>query len=113
MPIERGKETKVNPFFQAIQSTNLAYCAAHGLSAAEIYGTPPNADEIETHLLIAAGVPAEAAVPRVSVAMRMAICRLRIARDCRAIRMKYRNYYPDTPFERLARIERRLKGGAQ
>ena len=100
-------------FFAEISRTNAAYCAAHGLSVGEAYGVPPNEAEVETHDLIAAGVPAEAAVPRVSVAMRMAMCRLRIARDCRAIRMKYRNYYPDTPFERLARIERRLKGGAQ
>lgn len=99
--------------FAEIARTNAAYCAAHGLSGAELYGTAPNEAELETHRLIASGVPAEAAVPRVSVAMRMAMCRLRIARDCRAIRMKYRNYYPDTPFERLARIERRLKGGAQ
>lgn len=100
-------------FFAELSAANRAHCAALGLSAAELYGTEPNAAEVEIHDLIAAGVPAEAAVPRVSVAMRMAMCRLRIARDCRAIRMKYRNYYPDTPFERLARIERRLKGGAQ
>lgn len=103
----------MNPFFQSLNDANRVQCARLGLSAAELYGTEPNAAEVETHDLIAAGVPAEAAVPRVSVAMRMAMCRLRIARDCRAIRMKYRNYYPDTPFERLARIERRLKGGAQ
>lgn len=63
MPIEHGKETIVNPFFQAIQSANRAHCAALGLSAAELYGTEPNAAEIEVHDLIESGVPAEAAVP--------------------------------------------------
>lgn len=49
--------------FSEISRTNAAYCAAHGLSAAELYGTEPNADEIEVHDLIESGVPAEAAIP--------------------------------------------------
>lgn len=48
-------------FFAEIAATNAAYCHAHGLTAAELYGTPINEAELETHRNIAAGVPAEAA----------------------------------------------------
>lgn len=48
--------------FQEISRTNAAYCASMGLSTAELYGTEPNAAEVEVHELIEAGVPAEAAV---------------------------------------------------
>ena len=53
--------------FSEISRTNAAYCAAHGLSGAELYGTPPNRSEIEVHDLIAAGVPAESAPGRLTV----------------------------------------------
>ena len=36
--------------FQEIARTNRAHCAAHGFSAAELYGTPPSAEEYETSL---------------------------------------------------------------
>lgn len=111
----------MNPFFQSVADANRARCAVLGLSAAELYGTEPNAAEIEVSRLIGLGVPAEAAVPRIVEKYRtgfggdkvaMTLTRLRIARDCRQRRDKYRSYYPATPFERLARIETRVKGGA-
>lgn len=104
--------------FAEISRTNAAYCAARGLSGAELYGTPPNAEEFEVHHLISLGVPAEAATPRVVARYRLGLAgdtvqmhllRLRIGRDCRATRAKYRSHYPDTPFERLARLEHRYR----
>ena len=38
-------------FFTELNATNRAHCAAHGFSAAELYGTAPNADEYETSLV--------------------------------------------------------------
>lgn len=106
--------------FAEIARTNAAYCAAHGLSAAEAYGIPPNAAEFETSHLIDMGVPAEAAVPRIVEKYRtgfggdivaMTLHNLRTARQVRLLRSKYRNY-SSTPFGRLAVIERRAKGQA-
>lgn len=37
--------------FAEIARTNTAYCHAHGMSAAELYGTPPNEAERETALV--------------------------------------------------------------
>lgn len=51
----------MNPFFQSIADANRAQCARLGLSAADLYGTPPSAAEVEVHCLIQSGVPAEAA----------------------------------------------------
>lgn len=78
----------MNAFFQEVSRVNAAHCASLGLSAiAERYRTGFGGDTVDMNL-----------------------ARLRIGRDCRLRRAKYRNYYPDTPFERLARIERRIKG---
>lgn len=106
--------------FAEIARTNAAYCAARGLSGAELYGTPPNAEEFEVSRLIGLGVPAEAAIPRVVERYRLGygflgdtvkqhLLILRNARDCRRARTKYRSYYPDTPFERLAKLEQRYR----
>lgn len=84
----------MNPFFQAIQSANRAHCAALGLSAAELYGTPPNAEEFETHKLIASGVPAEATIPKF-----------------RALKAKHLRHWPRTPFQRLGWIEAHIHQG--
>ena len=108
--------------FAEIARTNGAWCESHGLPNAylsdeEANGPPPNAAELETSRLIAHGVPAEAAVPRIVEKYRtgfagdiVAIRRrhLEIERDCRLRRLAYRSHYPDLPFERLAKIERRL-----
>lgn len=82
----------MNPFFQAIQSTNRAYCAAHGLSAAKVYGTPINAEEFETHKLIASGVPSEAAIPKF-----------------RARKAKHLRHWPRTPIQQLGYVEEHIK----
>lgn len=82
----------MNQFFQAIQSTNRAYCAAHGLSGAELYGTPINAEEFETHKLIASGVPAEAAIPKF-----------------RARKAKHLRHWPRTGVQQLGYIEEYIK----
>lgn len=76
--------------FSEISRTNAAYCAARGLSAADLYGTPPNEAEIETHELIAAGVPAEAASfqPR---------------------KAKHLKFYPRTGVQQLGYIEEHLR----
>ena len=106
--------------FHEISRTNAAYCAAHGLSAGEAYGVPPNAAEFETSHLIDMGVPAEAAVPRIVSKYRtgfggdtVAMTRhnLRTARQVRLLRSKY-SAYSSTPFGRLALIERKAKGQA-
>ena len=74
--------------FAEIARTNAAYCAAHGLSGAELYGTPINAEEYETHKLIAAGVPSEAAIPKF-----------------RPRKAKHLRYWPRTPIQQLGYIE--------
>lgn len=84
--------------FAEISRTNAAYCAARGLSAAELYGTEPNAAELETHELIAAGVPAQSAAVSLSFEERMRAERLRlrkiVVRQQRDIRLRNRNYAP-------------------
>lgn len=37
-------------FFAELNATNRAHCAAHGFTSAELYGTPPSAEEYETSL---------------------------------------------------------------
>lgn len=112
----------MNQFFKEVAITTRAHCAAHGFCTAELYGTPPNAAEFEVHDLIEAGVPAEAAVPRVvriyrrgfgGDTVKMHLLRLRIAKACRETRRQYRSYYHDEPFERLLKIEQRVNGGAK
>lgn len=89
--------------FAEIERTNLAYCESLGLpsdaytrplAVAEVYGTPPNAAEIETHNLIEAGVPAEAAIP--------------VFRPRKA---KYLKYWPRTPIQQLGYVEEQIKQG--
>ena len=76
--------------FAEITRTNAAYCAAQGFSTAELYGTPINAEEYETHRLIAAGVPAEAA-------------------SFRARKAKHQKFYPRTGVQQLGYIEEHLR----
>lgn len=109
--------------FADLKRLNSVACESNGwpnlyLSDEEANGTPPNAAELETSRLIAHGVPAEAAVPRIVEKYRTGFAgdivalrrrHLEIERDCRLRRKAYRNHYPDLPFERLAKIERRLK----
>lgn len=81
----------MNPFFQSIAEANRAHCATLGLSAAELYGTAPSAEEIEVHDLIEAGVPAEAAF--------------------RPRKAKHLKHWPRSPIQRLGYIEERIKQG--
>ena len=80
----------MNGFFQEISRTNAAYCASRGLSAAELYGTPINEAELDTHRNIAAGVPAEAAsfCPR---------------------KAKHLKFWPRTGVQQLGYIEEHLR----
>ena len=84
--------------FDEINHTNRAYCASMGLSAAELYGTKPNQAEVETHELIAAGVPAQSAAVPLSFEERMRAEQLRmrkiVVRQQRDIRLRNRNYAP-------------------
>lgn len=93
--------------FSEIATTNRAYCAAHGLSAAEAYGTAPNAAEIKTHELIASGVPAEAAD---QYALRADDLRIRqiLVHQQRTIRLRNRNYAPGR-FANFAKRERYIR----
>lgn len=80
----------MNQFFKEVAITTRAHCAAHGFCTAELYGTPINAEELETHRLIAAGVPAEAASfqPR---------------------KAKHMKYWPRTGIEQLGYVEEHLR----
>lgn len=95
--------------FAEIANTNRAYCAAHGLSACELYGTPINAAEVETSRLIGQGVPAESAG---SFLDRMESDGLRIrkivVRQQRDIRLRNRNYAPGR-FANFAKRERYIR----
>ena len=95
--------------FAEIATTNRAYCHAHGLSAAELYGTAPNSAEVETSRLIAAGVPAESAgsfLDRMeSDGMRI---RKIVVRQQRAIRLRNRGYAPGR-FANFAKRERWIR----
>lgn len=77
-------------FFTELSRTNAVYCAAHGLSTAELYGTAPNVAEIETHNLIEAGVPAEAV-------------------QFRPRKAKHLRFWPRTPIQRLGYIEEHIR----
>lgn len=94
-------------FFTELNATNRAHCAAHGFSSAELYGTAPTPEEYETHELIAAGVPAEAAGMFSIKRMRAADLRLRkiIVFQQRAIRLRNSNYAPGR-FANFAKRER-------
>lgn len=96
----------MNPFFQSIADANRAHCAAHGFSTAELYGTPPNADEFEVHDLIEAGVPAEAAGMFSQDRMEAERLRLRklVVRQQRDIRLRNRGY-AEGNFKRLVNVE--------
>lgn len=96
--------------FQEITRTNRAYCQAHGLSAAELYGTAPNESELETHRLIASGVPAEAAGMFSQDRMEAERLRLRkiVVRQQRDIRLRNRNYAPGR-FINFANRERYIR----
>lgn len=85
-------------FFAELNATTRAHCDAHGFSSAELYGTPPNEAEYETHELIAAGVPSQSAAVPLSFEERMRAEQLRmrkiVANKQRAIRLRNRNYAP-------------------
>lgn len=93
--------------FQEIATTNAAYCAARGLSAVELYGTAPNEAELETHRLIASGVPAESAGMFSQDRMEAERLRLRkiVVRQQRDIRLRNRGYAPGR-FAEFAKRER-------
>lgn len=97
----------MNGFFQSIADANRAQCAALGLSACEMYGTPINAAEVRTHELIAAGVPAEAAD---QYALRADDLRIRqiLVHQQRTIRLRNRNYAPGR-FANFAKRERWIR----
>lgn len=78
--------------FSEIAAVNRAHCAALGLSAADLYGTAPNAAEFEVHDLIKAGVPAEAAVPAF-----------------RPRKAKHLRFWPRTGVQELGYIEEHLR----
>jgi len=82
----------MNGFFAEIAKTNRAYCAARGLSAAELYGTEPNAAEVETSRLIAQGVPAEFA-------------------SFRPRKAKHLKHWPRTGIQQLGYIEEHMQQG--
>ena len=99
--------------FHEIARTNAAYCASLGFSVDEIYGIQPNDAELETHRLIAAGVPAHAAGMFSQDRIEAERLRLRklVVRQQRDIRLRNRSYAPGR-FMRLVIAERNLKGGA-
>lgn len=82
----------MNPFFQSVADANRAYCAALGLSAAELYGTAPNAEEFEVHRQIKSGVRAEDAQP-----------------VFRARKAKHLKYWPRTGIQQLGFIEEQMR----
>jgi len=77
-------------FFTELSATNRAHCAAHGFSSAELYGTPPNSEEITVHNLIASGVPSEAA-------------------QFRPRKAKHMLFWPRTGIQQLGYIEEHIR----
>lgn len=106
-PIEsqtRGDE--MNAFFDAITTTNRAYCAARGMSAGELYGTPPNVAELETHRLMAAGVSADPYFESVK-ADRLRLRKL-VVKLQRKIRLRNIGYAPGR-FKRMVNRENQIR----
>lgn len=96
--------------FAELSQTNRAYCASHGLAAAELYGIEPNEAEFATHRNIAAGVPAESA--GMFSAERMEAERIRtrkiMVRQQRDIRLRNVRYAPGR-FREFANRERFIR----
>ena len=99
--------------FHEIARTNAAYCAGLGISVPDVYGTQINEAELETHRLIAAGVPAHAAGMFSQDRIEAERLRLRklVVRQQRDIRLANRSYAPGR-FMRLVIAEKNLKWGA-
>lgn len=96
--------------FTELSQVNRAYCASHGLAAAELYGIEPNEAEFATHRNIAAGVPDESA--GMFSAERMEAERIRtrkiVVLQQRHIRLRNRGYAPGR-FANFAKRERWIR----